>query len=64
MSVVIYTLDGEILTEGLQSSLVCDEAIGVARQLAVRRRETVVVEDFPACECYEIDADGNRTDVP
>lgn len=41
----IYTLDGGHLTEGLQGSRVCDEAIQTAQRLADERSEDVLLLD-------------------
>lgn len=41
----IYTTDGNILTQGLQTADVCNEAIRVARSTAAQRSEDVVLDD-------------------
>ena len=41
----IYDQDGFTLTQGLQGSIVCDEAIQTARRIATKRGETVYLHD-------------------
>lgn len=42
----IYDMDdGSTITEGLQGSNVCDEAMQAARRIAARREETVLLVD-------------------
>jgi hypothetical protein len=41
----IYSNDGHTITEGLQNSSVCDEAIIAARNIASDRGEPVIIED-------------------
>lgn len=45
MSISIETLDGDILADGLQGSMVCDEAINAALRIAIDRDEAVVLYD-------------------
>jgi hypothetical protein len=54
----IYDKNGEHLTQGLQGSAVCDEAIQCARRLAARGGETVCVDDDG--EYYAVEADGEK----
>lgn len=42
----IYDINtGHEITTGLQGSKVCDQAIICAKQIAVRKRETVILDD-------------------
>lgn len=41
----IYNVNAEYLTQGLQGSAVCDEAIITARRMAAERDEDVIIED-------------------
>ncbi len=52
----IYDSNGNTLSEGLQGSDVCDEAINLARQLANERGEAVTLEDDDGE--WEIEPDG------
>ena len=45
----IYNLDYEHISEGLQGSSICDEAIDAARAIAFERNEEVVLEDDDGC---------------
>lgn len=64
MHVTIYRLDGSIYTDGLQSSVRCDEAIRAARRIARDIRQSVVVEDRGSSECYRITPAGHRWRAP
>lgn len=55
---------GDTIADGLQSSIVCDQAINMARQIARARRKSVVVEDRPANQTYRITPAGNRIRPP
>lgn len=41
----IYTLDSEILTDGLQGCSHSDEALNIARRIAADRGEAVLLDD-------------------
>src|SRR5690606_21012403 len=54
----IYDLDGNIITDGVQSQRVCDATINAARRLAADRKRSVVVEDRGTEECYRVTPSG------
>ena len=55
MNATIYDYEtAEYITQGLQSTLVCDEAIQAAKRIAADRGEPVILED---------DGDGSKTKV-
>ena len=58
----IYNKNGEYLTQGLQGSKVCDEAIKVAKRMAKNRNEEVYLEDDGWI--YAILPDGSFGEVP
>lgn len=60
----IYGLDGNIISDGLQSQKVCDETMIVARSIAWRRGESVVIEDRGTMECYRVTPRGCRIKPP
>lgn len=61
----IYSLDGgEIITDGVQSQLRCDDTINTARSIARRRRRSVVVEDRGTEECYRVTPAGHVWRAP
>ncbi len=41
----IYNTNGEYITQGLQGSSVCDEALIAAREIAAAHNEDVVLKD-------------------
>jgi len=64
----IYTSDTlEIITDGLQTCRVCDEALNTARELAGERGELVLLEDADglwlvprAGKCMEVKWEGDE----
>jgi hypothetical protein len=60
----IYYLDQTICTEGVQSGLVCDEALIMARRIAAETRRSVIVEDPEADEYYRITPAGHIWRLP
>lgn len=63
--VTIYDAsNGHVVTDGLQSSTVCDEAIQAARRIAKETRRHLVVEDVPARHCYAIGPRGGLRRKP
>lgn len=61
----IYNMHtGNILTEGLQSSLFCDDAREMASYLARRLGRSVIVEDREAEEIYRVTPSGLRWRAP
>ncbi len=60
----IYDLDGNTLTDGVQSQRVCDATITTARALARSRRRSVVVEDRGMAECYRVTPAGHKWRAP
>lgn len=60
----IYSLDGNIITDGVQSQRVCDATINTARDCAARQKASVVVEDRGTRECYRITPAGHRWRAP
>jgi hypothetical protein len=52
----IYTMDGEVITQGLQSDSVCSEAIQAAKSIAAERNEVVRLEDGD--DVYDVYPDG------
>ena len=61
----IYTIDGQILTEGLPSAAVCDAALKAARELAEDLGKQVVVEDPEGVEggVYGVTPSGDTVPV-
>ena len=55
---------GHTITDGLQSSTVCDAAMQTARQVARDRRRSVIVEDRGSAECYRVTPSGRRWRAP
>lgn len=55
----IYDLDGNVITDGVQSQIACDATINTARSIARDRRRSVVVEDRGTEECYRVTPSGN-----
>lgn len=65
MNATIYDMQtGDIITEGLQSALRCDDAINTARSLARHFKTSVIVEDYGTGECYRITPAGWRWRAP
>jgi hypothetical protein len=64
MSANIYDLDGNRVSYGLQSSLVCDVALRTARLIAALKRRSVIVEDRGTRECYRVTPAGLRWKAP
>jgi len=60
----IYDLDGDILTQGVQSQNICDATINTARSIAKNKGETVVVVDRGTEECYCVTPGGEIEDKP
>ena len=60
----IYDLDGNTLTDGVQSQRVCDATINTARAMARSRRRSVVVEDRGTEECYRVTPAGHIWRAP
>lgn len=63
----IYDMDGNILTDGVQSQAVCDDTIRTARFLASRktgRGRSVIVEDRVTREVYRVTPAGNIWRAP
>ena len=50
----IYDMQGNTITDGVQSQKVCDATINTARHLATAGRRSVVVEDRGTRECYRV----------
>lgn len=55
----IYDKNGEYLTQGLQGSALCDQAIKAARELAESRNEVVYLDDDG--DFWAIHPDGTKT---
>jgi len=60
----IYDLDGNVLTDGVQSQLVCDATINTARRMAADRRRSVVVEDRGTETIYRVTPAGHIWRAP
>ncbi len=60
----IYDLDGNTLTDGVQSQKVCDATINTARRMAREERRSVVVEDRGTEECYRVTPSGHIWRAP
>ena len=45
MTAQIYSISGEFLARGLQVDSVCEEAVRIARRIAARRGEPVLLRD-------------------
>lgn len=60
----IYDLDGNTLTDGVQSQRVCNATITTARAMARSRRRSVVVEDRGTEECYRVTPAGHIWRAP
>jgi hypothetical protein len=65
MNAAIFDMKtGYWITQGLQSSARCDEAIRTARNIARERKKSVIVEDYGTGECYRITPGGYRWRAP
>lgn len=53
----IYDVNGEYITQGLQGSATCDEAVIAARRIALDRDEDVILEDDG--EFFVVSPDGD-----
>jgi hypothetical protein len=60
----IYDLDGNILTDGVQSQTVCDATINTARDIARTKGRSVMVEDRGTEECYRVTPAGHIWRAP
>ncbi len=60
----IYDLDGNTLTDGVQSQAVCDATINTARLMARDRNRSVVVEDRGTEEFYRVTPAGHIWRAP
>lgn len=60
----IFDLDGNIITDGVQSQRVCDATINTARRIAADHRRSVVVEDRGTEECYRVTPAGHIWRAP
>ena len=57
----VYTVDGDVITEGLQGCTMCDEAILAAEAAADRHGEPVILaDDDGEWRVYRQRADGTR----
>lgn len=60
----IYDLDGNTLTDGVQSQRVCNATLIAARGLARARGRSVIVEDRGTEECYRVTPAGHIWRAP
>lgn len=60
----IYDLNGNVITDGVQSQAVCDATINTARRIARDRGKSVVVEDRGTEECYRVTRGGHIWRAP
>ena len=61
----IYDMrDASILTDGVQSQLVCDATIQTARRMAANLGRSVIVEDRGTRECYRVTPAGHVWRAP
>lgn len=62
----IYTLDGQILADGLPSASTCDAALKAAREFSRERGQQVVVEDPDGVEgaAYGVSPGGKVVPCP
>ena len=60
----IYDLDGNTLTDGVQSQRVCNATLIAARGLARARGRSVIVEDRGTAECYRVTPAGHKWRAP
>jgi hypothetical protein len=61
---IFDAIDGEVLTEGLESAVKSDAALHLARRMAKARKRSVVVEDHGLGKSYRITPAGKRWRVP
>jgi hypothetical protein len=57
----IYTIDGDIITEGLQGRAQCDEALQLARRIAAERDEAVELHDDGSA--WRVEPDGSTSEA-
>jgi hypothetical protein len=60
----IYDLQGNTITDGVQSQVACDATINTARTIARERGQSVIVEDRGTQECYRVTPAGHRWRAP
>lgn len=60
----IYSLDGNVITDGVQSQIICSATINVARRISAERRRSVIVEDHGTKECYRVTPAGHIWKAP
>ena len=60
----IYDLDGNTLTDGVQSQRVCNATLIAAPGLARARGRSVIVEDRGTEECYRVTPAGHIWRAP
>ena len=60
----IYDLNGNIITDGVQSQTICDATINTAKQIARDKKHSVVVEDRGTQECYRVTPTGRKLCAP
>jgi len=60
----IYDMDGNTITDGVQSQKVCDATINTARSIAATRGKSVVVEDRGTREVYRVTPGGHKWRAP
>lgn len=60
----IYDLDGNTITDGVESQQVCDATINTARRIAADRKRSVVVEDRGVEQCYRVTPAGHIWRAP
>jgi len=60
----IYSMDGHVLTDGVQSQAVCDATINTARQIARDEGASVIVEDRGTEEVYRVTPAGHIWRAP
>jgi hypothetical protein len=63
-STIYYMDDAMVAADGVQSAMVCDEAIHSARSIARSHGRSVIVEDRGTRECYRITPSGRRWKAP
>jgi hypothetical protein len=63
MSTIYDAETGAVLTTGLQSQVICDQTIIVARRIARELGKTVIVEDDEAGEYYQVTPRGRKAKV-
>ena len=60
----IYDMDGNIISDGVQSQAVCDATIQTARREAASLGRSVMVEDRGTQEVYRVTPAGNKWAAP